>query len=120
MALADLYRFGQGVTKNESEAYALFEQAADLDHPYAQFVIGEWMEHGNMVVQKNEKEAANYYSHAASAGHAEAQCNLACMYLDGRGVVQDVTHAVELLEKSSKQGHAEAQFQLGLYCQRSE
>ena len=30
MALADLYRFGQGVTKNESEAYALFEQAADL------------------------------------------------------------------------------------------
>jgi TPR repeat protein len=50
----------------------------------------------------------------AESGDAVAETNLGAMYIDGRGVPKDVSHAVVWLHKAAQQGNAEAQFKLGL------
>ena len=50
---------------------------------------------------------------AAEQGEAVAQNNLGLMYMEGRGVSQDDTKAVEWYRKAAEQGLAVAQFYLG-------
>ena len=54
-----------------------------------------------------------WYRKSAEQGDAEGQCNLGCMYRDGRGVEQDDEQAVNWLRKSAEQGNANGQFNLG-------
>lgn len=49
----------------------------------------------------------------ADQGDAEVQLTLGYMYRDGKGVAQDDPDAVEWFRKAAKQGHAQAQFELG-------
>lgn len=51
---------------------------------------------------------------AAAAGDAEAQSQLANMYLNGQGVAQDHALAHEWCLRAAEQGHADAQFMLGI------
>jgi len=53
------------------------------------------------------------YRLAADLGHADAECNLALMYLDGSAVPQDHTEAVRLYQLAVDQGYAPAQHNLG-------
>ncbi|NNL87139.1 MAG: sel1 repeat family protein [Myxococcales bacterium] len=50
---------------------------------------------------------------AAQEGNAQAQFNLASMYLYGDGVEQNAERAVEWFLKAALQGHVEAQYNLG-------
>ena len=49
----------------------------------------------------------------AEQGDADAQFNLALMYGNGRGVLQDYKEAVKWYRKAAEQGDAQAQFNLG-------
>lgn len=49
----------------------------------------------------------------AEAGNAEAQHNLAMLYKQGKGVLEDPEKAAVWFRKAADQGVAEAQFQLG-------
>ncbi len=49
-----------------------------------------------------------WFEKAAKQGHAEAQCCLAGLYIQGLGVKQDIMNAKKWFEKAAKQGHAEA------------
>jgi CHAT domain-containing protein/TPR repeat protein len=59
------------------------------------------------------EEAAILYDSLAAAGYASAANNLARLYLEGTGVPQDPTKAIELYRKSAAQGNARAQHELG-------
>ena len=50
----------------------------------------------------------------AEHGHAEAQFNLALMYVNGQGVAQDHGEAVKWYQKAAEQELAQAQYNLGL------
>ena len=49
-----------------------------------------------------------WFEKAAKQGHAEAQCCLAGLYIQGLGVKQDIMNAKKWFEKAAKQDHAEA------------
>ena len=53
---------------------------------------------------------------AAEKGEAEAQYQLAMLYIYGNGVEEDNTLAAQLLEKAAEQGHVEATYHLGICC----
>ena len=68
-------------------------------------------------VEKLPEEAALSVSEIrtiAVGGDAEAQFLLGFMYAKGRGVLEDDKEAVKWFRKAAEQGHAEAQFNLGL------
>eukprot|EP00614_Pseudopedinella_elastica_P017395 CAMPEP_0172652146 /NCGR_PEP_ID=MMETSP1068-20121228/243168_1 /TAXON_ID=35684 /ORGANISM="Pseudopedinella elastica, Strain CCMP716" /LENGTH=612 /DNA_ID=CAMNT_0013466551 /DNA_START=537 /DNA_END=2375 /DNA_ORIENTATION=- len=50
---------------------------------------------------------------AAENGHAQAQCNLGCMYAGGQGVEKNDFIALQWFRKASEQGEAQAQYNLG-------
>ena len=54
----------------------------------------------------------------AHIGHAPAQYALAKMLDEGRGSPRDVTEVVRLLRHAASAGHADAQFELGLFHER--
>ena len=58
--------------------------------------------------------AFNEFKELAEQGEAAAQFNLALMYANGRGVLQDDKEAVKWYTKAAEQGDADAQFNLGL------
>ena len=57
--------------------------------------------------------AAHWYLPAAEEGLADAQTNLALLYLDGRGVRRDERAAVKWLTAAASRGFSAAQFRLG-------
>lgn len=61
----------------------------------------------------SSNEVVRAWKAAAERGVAEAQYNLGVLYLDGNGVVQDVSKAVSLLAAAANQGHAGAMNDLG-------
>ena len=63
------------------------------------------LENNGAISVENTREAAEQ-------GHTDAQFNLACMYLNGRGVAQDNFKAVEWFRKAAEQGEVQAQFNL--------
>jgi TPR repeat protein/DNA-binding response OmpR family regulator len=79
---------------------------------------------------ENYAEALNWYRRAAEQGHVEAQFSVGLCYALGKGVSQDhaeararywnasdqdLTEAVKWFRTAAEQGHAEAQFNLGLH-----
>ena len=62
---------------------------------------------------QEQAEAVQLYRLAAEQGVAGAQCRLAVMYADGRGVPQDDGEAVRWFRLAADQGDAEAQGGLG-------
>lgn len=54
----------------------------------------------------------------AEQGNAQAQCNLALMYENGRGVTKDYAKAVEWYTKAAEQGYAEAKNNLSILKNR--
>ena len=50
----------------------------------------------------------------ANRGDASAQFDLGLMYYGGQGLLQDYTKAVYWFHRAAVQGHAEAQYNLGV------
>jgi TPR repeat protein len=68
---------------------------------------------GGDGVAKNDAEAAKWYLLAAHRGDADAQRNLAQMYLHGIGVPQEFSTAYEWCRLAAEQGHIVGQAMLG-------
>jgi hypothetical protein len=104
----------------EEKFKALMENARAGD-PAAQNGLGVMYYTGEAVsktssgqVLDNDPElAAGWFFRAAEQGYADAQFNLGLMYINGEGVPQDISHAVELFQKAAEQGHVDAQNNLG-------
>jgi TPR repeat protein/CHAT domain-containing protein len=60
-------------------------------------------------------EAAALYEALVALGYGAAAYNLALLYFDGSGVIQNQEKAVSLLQQAAEFGYSSAQFQLGLF-----
>lgn len=68
--LGTLYLLGRGVAKNEKRARELFQQAADQNHPAAQFGLAQ------LLRDQAPERAAQLTQSAAELGYAPAQAHL--------------------------------------------
>jgi hypothetical protein len=128
LKLARIYASGNGVKKDSGKAFFFYRQIAnqraDISplSPVSKYVaeafvaLGEYYVDGipSAGVQEDPVRAANLFRHAASYfGDADAQYQLARLYLDGEGVEKNVGLAINWLATAAKKQHAEAQATLG-------
>lgn len=126
--LGKMYAHGDGVQRDQLKAFEYFRAVANGHaedsprSPLARFVSDSFVELGNFFregipnsrVVRNLNEAANLFTYAATYfGDAEAQYQLARMYLDDDGPERNPRRAMRWLLLSAKKNHAEAQAQLG-------
>jgi uncharacterized protein len=64
------------------------------------------------------EKGAEWYQKATNQGFTTAECNLAWMYSEGKGVPKNLARAVELYQKSADQGYANAQCNLGFMYEK--
>jgi len=105
--LAQLYRLGLGVEKDNKRAYDLYVAAAEQNSVEAQVNTAFLLLTGEGV-EKDSKQAALWFAKAADQGDALAQFNLGLMYEKGVGVPQDREIARELYQLSANQGQKRA------------
>jgi hypothetical protein len=126
--LGRMYAKGDGVAQNDLRAYEYFSKIANAhaeDSPSAPqativanaFVaLGRYFVSGipNSQVKADPDRAREMFSYAASYfGNAEAQYNLARMYLDGVGTRRDFKYGIRWLALSAQKGQHQAQALLG-------
>ncbi|MGE5260202.1 MAG: tetratricopeptide repeat protein [Actinomycetota bacterium] len=129
LKLARIYSTGRDdVAEDDAKAYtyyrAIADQYADINSssPVAKYVGEAFVELGQyhldgipaMPLHPNPTYAADLFRHAASYfGNADAQYDLALLYLKGEGVEKDSGLAVNWLAMAAKKQHVAAQATLG-------
>jgi TPR repeat protein len=129
LKLARIYSTGRDdVAVDDAKAFtyyrAIADQYADISpsSPVAKYVgeafvaLGQYHLDGiaKMPLPANPAYAADLFRHAASYfGNADAQYDLALLYLKGEGVEKDVGLAVNWLAMAAKKQHVAAQATLG-------
>ena len=126
--LGRVYAKGDGVAQDDLRAYDYFSRVANAhaeDSPTAPqaavvanaFVaLGRYYLSGipNSKVKADPERAREMFSYAASYfGNAEAQYNLARMYLDGVGMPRDPRYGIRWLGLAARKGQHQAQALLG-------
>jgi TPR repeat protein len=94
-SLGCCYSFGEGVTVDTSEAFRLYQMAANAGHSGAKYNLGRCYEDGEGV-DADIFAAVGLYQEASLAGYADAQYNLGCCYDIGSGVAEDKIEAARL------------------------
>jgi TPR repeat protein len=111
--LAERYFKGTGVSKNWSQAFKYYKQAADLGHLDAQYKTGVCYVHG-FGTSINYKESIKWLQRAAERHHAGAQDSLGVRYMTGQGVKKNEQEAFKWFLKAALQNHIVAQFNLAM------
>jgi TPR repeat protein len=133
--LGRMYADGDGVKRDHLQAFQYFSRVAS-DHAeaspgtqQARFVSNAYVSLGNYYlngipntpVQVDTDRAYGLLSYAASYfGDADAQYQLARLYLDGRGPPKDVRQAARWLGLAAQKGQYQAQSMLGRMLFRGE
>lgn len=113
---ADLFEEAQIMeNKDTAAALALYEQAAIMGHPKAQWRCAALFS-DEASGCKDENKAFCWFEKLARMGDLEAQITVAGLYLEGIGCKKDEKKTFYWTERAAKQGHAEAQFHCGLMC----
>lgn len=115
--LANLYRSGEGVAKDASKAFTLYEAVAKLADKKtgftpvaaidAQAILGIMCSLGEGT-PKDDAKAVEWYQKAASSGQASAQQNLGVAYLRGEGIATDNVLAYAWSNLAAGQGKDDA------------
>ena len=105
-ALGKLYRYGAGkaLAPNQPLAIKYLTEAADHGQLMAQIELGKCFlakSEGHVGNEKFEAKAYRYFKQAADNGSAEGWLNIAHQYLYGEVIENDVSQAVECLERAA-------------------
>lgn len=126
--LGRMYADGDGVDRDDLRAFDYFSRIANQhaedspSAPQAQIVanafvaLGRYYRDGipNTRVKSDRERAREMFHYAASYfGNADAQYNLARMYLDGVGSQRDPKYAARWLAQAAQKGQFQAQALLG-------
>lgn len=126
--LGRMYADGNGVDRDDLRAFDYFSRIANQhaedspSAPQAQIVANAFVELGryyrdgipNTRVKSDRERAREMFHYAASYfGNADAQYNLARMYLDGTGSQRDPKYAARWLAQAAQKGQFQAQALLG-------
>jgi len=99
---------------NYKTAFEEWQPAATDGDPQAQHGLGVLFERGLVTGKVDMASAIHWYQAAADQGFADAENNLAMIYLDGRGVAKNPRKAIALWTKASDSGNTLALFNLGI------
>ncbi len=128
LKLAELYRTGEALERDDAKAFALYQRIADdfadvsprdriAPHVARSFVaLAGYHRAGIDAIglKPDPARAVRLYRHAASYfGEVSAQFALARLYLAGDGVSKNVRLAVNWLANAAKKQHAPSQALLG-------
>lgn len=126
--LGKMYASGDGVPEDDYKAFQMFSAIADQhadDNPYtpsARVVANAFVNLANYYktgiakagMKPDVGRAVDLFTHAATYfGDADAQYNLAKIYLSGDGLQSDPVRAVRWLSLAARKNHVEAQATLG-------
>jgi TPR repeat protein len=126
--LGRMYADGDGVIRDDAKAYEYFSQIVDHyadDEPdprersmaaSAFVAVGVYLRDGvpSAKIKPDLDRAFDLFRYAATYfRNADAQYNLARMYLEGAGVKKNVRQGVNWLELAARKGHPQAQAMLG-------
>ena len=126
--LGKMYAVGDGVPADPLKAFEYFSKVADEhadiapDSPHARFVANAFVALGSYFldgipktyVKANPPRAREMFHYAATQfGDADAQYNLARMYMDGVGTAKDAKQAARWLNLAADKNHPAAQAMLG-------
>ncbi len=126
--LGRMYALGDGVPRNDLRAFQYFSGVADShadespELPQARFVANAFVQLGhyylegipNTKVKADAERAREMFSYAASYfGDADAQYNLARLYLEGVGAPKEPRQALRWLGLAANKGQYRAQALLG-------
>lgn len=100
---------GLGTEKKVIDGLTWYATSAGNGYAEAQYKTGFLCE----VLTENYQQAAEWYKMAADQGHPAAQEQLAVLYLDGRGVEQNIPEAVRLLRACGEKADKNVQGMLG-------
>ena len=115
--LGRLHAAGRGIERDESAAFSLFEQAADLGYAPGKFHMGYAYLMG-AGVEKNLLRAREILAEAADAGHTFAMNSLAASYRSEHVASPEPELAKEWYEKAHEAGDATALLAIGfMYAQ---
>ncbi len=124
--LARMYAEGDGVARDDYEAFKFFSAVAQQEvHPGSRdesyvsdalVAIGQYLRKGisGTPVKANPALAQDYFMRAAATyRNATAQYELGRMFLSGEGGTKSVQQAARWLQLAAEKGHAGAQATLG-------
>ena len=106
--LGAAYAGGDGVRKDDKEAFGWFMKAALQGHREAQFRLGE-MCHFGEGTGRDDAEAVRWWLKAAEQGHPGAECRLGDAYRYGDGVLRDDAEAERWYRSAAGHGSSEAE-----------
>ena len=107
--LGDMYLFGRGVPVNAYAAIRWYKEALRLN--YSASLIGNIG--ASYYKLKDYRTAFQYYYLSAKKGDAWFQANLASMYANGTGVIQDYAEAYAWISLALTEGFNDKQKELG-------
>jgi hypothetical protein len=93
------------------EPTADVKRKARLGDAEAQYQLGYWHRQSNRTI--DDKAAVEWFTKAAAQGHMDAKYQLALLYSEGRGVLQDHAESAKLITELVTKGHVDSQAQLG-------
>lgn len=115
--LGTMYSDGHGVPRNEREAQAWWEKAANQGQADAEFSLGFMLLNGAgdgpNAVAANPQAGLPWLEKAAAQGHASAQYFLGYVYWSGMTVPADPEKALDYSLRAAEQGRADAEYQAG-------
>lgn len=114
--LGSMCLVGYGLEKDTDLAYSWFKKAAAKGHPDAQVKMAEMHRMGLGDGGLNYERAFGLFSQAAKSGHPRGEYGVGDMYLRGQHVEKNIATGFTMIERSAKQGYAEAQYTLGVMC----
>lgn len=119
LALAQMYKNGQGVPKNNELAFEWFLKAAEQGDAQAQYEVALMYKNG-IGTPQNLELTFEWFQKAAVQDHAMAQYYLGLMYDAGYGVPQNKELAIEWLWKAVENGAPDVRWvlEMCLECNR--
>ncbi|WP_208454303.1 tetratricopeptide repeat protein [Methyloligella sp. GL2] len=135
LRLAELYAAGDSVPKDDGKAYYYYRQIADTyaeitpRNPVSKYVAQSFVALGRYQLEgipeielaPNPRHAAGLFQHAATYfGDADAQYELAKLYLSGTGVERNFRLGANWLATAARKQHAASQATLGEMIWRGE
>lgn len=92
------------VAPDEKKGIEWLNKAVEAKNYAGLLALGDYQAN----IKEDPKAALVFYDKGAEAGHAECMLRAASLYMEGKGTKKNTEYAVELLEKSSKAGNAQA------------
>ncbi|HIF76142.1 MAG TPA: sel1 repeat family protein, partial [Sulfitobacter sp.] len=111
--LAQMYRTGDGLEQDLSQAVTWYSKAAEQGLPIAQHNLAVALDHGQGIAE-NKAESAKWYRRAAAQGQVSSQYSLARLLLLGQGGERDPAEAAHWFRRAAQTGHRDSIYHLGL------